>query len=226
MGGTLIDEAIDRIKEVTSLLLLQMGAIRINLDQPFRLVSGNYSPIYVNCRQAISRPTFMEIYVAYASMICERKGIQVDVVAGGETAGIAFAAYFAQSKSLPMVYVRKASKDHGLTGLVEGSLAAEAKVLLVEDLITDAQSKLQFVDSIHACGGVVKDVFVLFDRLQGGSLALEKHGIELHALTNMTSVLAVASQTEHLSERELQSVNEYLAAPKEWHSKHGLPYHA
>ncbi|HEV7747695.1 MAG TPA: orotate phosphoribosyltransferase [Pyrinomonadaceae bacterium] len=224
MRANLIDEALERLKEVMALMLWDMGAIKVNLDKPFRLVSGNYSPIYVNCRQAISAPTFMQLFLGGANIICDRQEIDMQVVAGGETAGIAFAAYLAQGKSLPMIYVRKAGKDYGIASLVEGSLRGGDRVLLVEDLITDGQSKLSFVDSIIAAGGSVVDILVLFDRLQGGAEILKQRGIHLHALTDMTSVLEIAEEVRYLTKNELDSVHHYLESPGDWHSQRSLAF--
>jgi len=187
-------------------------------------VSGNHSPIYINCRQVISSPTFMAYFACFARAICEYNAIAPDVIAGGETAGIPFAAYLADALSLPMVYVRKAKKGHGLASFMEGQLPNESKVLLVEDLITDAGSKLHFIDAVRACSGIVKDVLVLFDRGQGGGSVLAKHGIRLHAITDMGTALTVAEESGLLSDTHLESVREYLGNMRAWHEKHGLPF--
>lgn len=224
METQIAENVLPRMREITALLLWDIGAIKVNIDEPFKLVSGNYSPIYINCRLAISNKTLMQFFVAFAQTIREHRRIQVDVVAGGETAGIPFAAYVAQSLSLPMIYVRKAKKGHGIASLIEGHIPKNSNVLLVEDLITDAGSKLHFINAIRATDSLVKNVLVLFDRAQGGGQILEEQGITLHAVTDMVTALAVARNTRIFPETHLESVREYLNDPLKWHEQRGLEF--
>ncbi len=213
-----------RIAEMTALLLWDEGAIKLNVEQPFTLVSGNFSPIYINCRQVISNPTFMGMFTSFARFICKASDTHFEVVAGGETAGIPFAAYLAQGMALPMVYVRKAAKEHGISTLVEGHLSPGTDVILVEDLITDAASKMHFVAAVRAVGAEVKNVLVLFDREQGGAEELRKHDIRLHSITNVSCVVRVARAVGAISEKQLRVVEEYLSDPRAWHAAHGFEY--
>ncbi len=220
----LADEIISTVRRLVALQLWQLGAIKVNSAEPFRLVSGNYSPIYINCRLLISSPAFADLFAAATRLIVEHRQIKFDVVAGGETAGIPFAAFVARAFGLPMVYVRKEIKGHGLASRIEGLLRSQARVLLAEDLITDAGSKLSFVQAIREAGGVVEDVVVVFDRLQGGKDALERQGIRLHPMTDMDMALSEARVAGLLPKEELDSVRSYLVDPKAWHSLMGLPY--
>ena len=61
----------------------------------------------------------------------------IDVVAGGETAGIPFAAWIADRMLAPMAYVRKKPKGFGRNALIEGDVPEGKRTLLVEDLTTD-----------------------------------------------------------------------------------------
>lgn len=205
-------QALKHLSYAVSQMLWDLQAIRVNVHEPYKLVSGNFSPIYINCRQLISYPAFMNLFTACARLLCERNSVQVDVIAGGETAGIPFAAFMAQNLSLPMVYVRKEKKEHGLPSLVEGQLLSNSRVLLVEDLITDGESKLHFIDAVQACNGKVEHVLVLFDREQGGRQLLGSRGITLHAITTMSSVIELAETEQLLSQSELLSLRQYLGS--------------
>jgi orotate phosphoribosyltransferase len=213
-----------RMSEMAALVLWKEGAIKLNLDQPFTLVSGNLSPIYINCRQVISSPNFMSMFTSFARFLCAASGTYFEVIAGGESAGIPFAAYLAQNMALPMAYVRKSAKEHGIAALVEGRIVAGANVLLVEDLITDAASKMHFITAVRAVGATVKNVLVLFDREQGGAKALQKHNIQLHAITNVSCAVRVARAAGAISVKQLRIVEEYLGDPKAWHSARGFDY--
>lgn len=224
MDSKIAQEVLSRIGEIAAFLLWDVGAIKVSSEQPFRLVSGNYSPIYINCRQVISDPAFMGLFTSFVRMVCQYRAIHADVIAGGETAGIPFAAYVAQTLSRPMIYVRKAKKEHGLASLVEGQLKEGSRVMLVEDLITDAGSKLHFVDAISAARGIVKDIFVLFDRVQGGQEALAKLGVTLHRVTDMNTAITVAQEFGLVSANDVASIQDYLRSPRAWHAKHHLPF--
>ena len=214
-----------KMKEIVSLKLWEIGAIKVNFENPFKLVSGNYSPIYINCRLLISDQFFIDLFVAFSRFIIDQNNISIDIIAGGETAGIPFAANLARGLGLPMVYVRKAKKGHGLNDLIEGTaLIKNLNVLLVEDLITDAGSKLQFIDAIKASGGVINNVLVIFDRLQGGIEALRKIRIKLYSLTDLTNALDVGKELNQISSEQHNETLTYLSDPERWHSLRELPY--
>jgi orotate phosphoribosyltransferase len=213
------------MQRIVALHLWELGAVKINLETPFKLVSGNYSPIYVNCRQVISSVVFADLFAAATRALCATRGIQYDVLAGGETAGIPLAAFLSRSFGMPMVYVRKEAKEHGIASKVEGGDVAGRKVLLVEDLITDAGSKISFAKAIRTAGGTVTDVIVIFDRLQGGEDVLKQHGMALHSITNIDVALQEAENKGLISTHQLGLIRDYLVSPRAWHEKNSLQFH-
>jgi orotate phosphoribosyltransferase len=215
---------LDHLRQALALRFWQARAVRINIAEPFELASGNRSPIYVNCRQVISDPAFMALFTATARLLLARDGAPFAAAAGGETAGIPFAAYLARDLGLPMLYVRKKAKGHGIASKVEGVVPQGERVLLVEDLITDGGSKLGFVDALREAGALVEDALVLFDRQQGGAETLARHGVRLHGTTDLATVLKVAEIHQILSPRDSQAVEDYLRDPQAWHEARGLAW--
>lgn len=218
---------LQRLREATSLALWQHGAVQVRVgqvrgDDPFRLASGNFSPIYVDCRRPISDPVFLRLFTATSGLLLA--GTDFDVVAGGETAGIPYAAYLAQAVGKPMIYLRKKAKGYGTTSRVEGALAEGSRVLLVEDLITDGGSKVGFLDAIRGAGCSVTDAVVLFDRQQGGGDLLAGQDVRLHAVTDRTCAMDVARAEGLLDDDALASVEAYFADPAAWHEARGLSF--
>jgi orotate phosphoribosyltransferase len=224
MRTPLTDQILTRVRDAASLMLWELGAVQVNLEQPFKLVSGNFSPIYINCRRLISSPAFADLFGAATRIICDAYQVQFDVVAGGETAGIPFAAILARNFGKPMVYVRKAAKGHGIESLVEGVLPPGSRVLLSEDLITDAGSKLRFIQAIKDEGCTVPSVLVVFDRLQGGGETLSSMNIRLFSITDMQTTIRVAQAAGLFGESEFNAVQNYLRSPRDWHSERNLSY--
>src|SRR5262249_58443999 len=95
--------------ERTAKMLLDVEAVRFMADKPFIFTSGWASPVYTDCRRLISFPQVRSSLIDFAAAMLERAvgPNAFDAVAGGETAGIAFAAWMAERLGVAMLYVRK-----------------------------------------------------------------------------------------------------------------------
>ena len=127
-------------------MLLEIEAVHFRSEPPYKLTSGLASPVYIDCRKLISYPRIRSACMDHAcAVLADAAGFErFDAVAGGETAGIPFAAWIAERLGLPMQYVRKKPKGFGRDAQIEGNLKEGEKVLLVEDLATDGGSKINF----------------------------------------------------------------------------------
>lgn len=208
--------ATSHLRRAAAAELWRLGAIRVSTDPPFTLASGQRSPLYVNGRQVIGDPGFVRLFVAAAGSVLEAAGARFDVVAGGETAGIPYAAFLAQALSRPMAYLRKQPKGYGMGQRVEGASLDGRRVLLVEDLITDGGSKLGFLDAIEEAGGTVTDALVFFDRQQGGAEVLQGRGVSLHSVTDLATALDAGEATGALAAEARAAVGAYLRDPAAW----------
>ena len=121
---------------LTARILLEIEAVLFRPEDPFTFTSGRSSPVYVDCRKIISFPRARSALMDMGVELLSRDvGFEsFDVVAGGETAGIPFAAWMAERMGLPMVYVRKKPKGFGRNARIEGTFPEGARVLLVEDV--------------------------------------------------------------------------------------------
>ncbi len=218
------DAVLHRLRQALALMLWEMEAVRVRPEEPFRLASGNFSPIYVNGRRVISDPSFMQLFSATSRLLLERRGIASDAVAGGETAGIPFASVLSVALGCPMVYVRKQPKGYGMGSQVEGQLKPGQRVLLVEDLITDGGSKKGFIDALRAAEVTVDHCLVFFDRQQGGAELLQGWGVQLHALADRHTTLAAGVEAGHLKAEARAEVDAYFADPGAWHRARGLEF--
>ena len=203
-------------------LLWQHGAVEVRPDKPFQLASGNYAPIYVNCRLLLSYPSTVDLITAFFHHYCDVLQISPDCVAGGETAGIAYGAWVAQRLNKPFVYVRKRPKGYGTGSRLEGR--PQGEVLLVEDMVTDGGSKVGFIDGIREAGCQVRWCLVVFDRLQGAAEQLHERGVALRALVDIRTCLDVGVREGVFSAETRLVVDEYFDDQGAWHARRGLPY--
>ena len=217
------DKAI--IARKTAEILLEIEAVHVNTDTPFILTSGAASPVYIDCRKLISYPRIRSMLMGFAaSVLAEDVGVEVfDSVAGGETAGIPFAAFLAERLGLPMQYVRKKPKGFGRNAQIEGILEEGSNVLLVEDLATDGGSKVHFASALRNAGAKCDHSFVIFyyNIFAHAQAELDEAGLSLHALATWWDVLDVIKQSDKFNDTSAQIVEAFLHDPKGWSKSHG-----
>ena len=178
----------------------------------FTLTSGNISPIYVNLRVLPSYPDSMAIVTE--ELVKAVKKLKPEVIAGAETAGIPLATAISIKTKIPMIYVRKKPKSYGTNEQIEGVLKKDAKVILVDDMATNAFSKIKFIDGIKYSGGIVEDVLIVLDREQGGVEALAKEKVKLHSLITLKELLNYMKENNILDESKYNEIRDYLESNK------------
>ena len=197
--------------------LLEIKAVFCNVEEPFTLTSGSLSPVYVDMRRVISFPSARRLISDLAARLIGEQRTDVDVIAGGETAGIPYAAWVAERLDLPMIYIRKKPKGFGRNARIEGQLQPGQRVVLVEDLIFDGQSKLLFVEAIRTAGGVCDDVLAVFNyAFSGHNPLLSQAGIELFSLSTWPVLLDVAREEGFFTPDEIETIREFLSDPQGW----------
>ncbi len=201
-------------------ILLDIEAVNFRPDDPYTFTSGRKSPSYIDCRRIISFPSARRELSRLAVELIERDigSGEIDIVAGGETAGIPFAAWIADALEQPMIYVRKQPKGFGHMAQIEGKLPEGARVLLVEDLTTDGGSKVRFIEALRKAGATVAHTYVVFHYgIFAESLAtMAELGVKLHALATWWDVLDVARAGNLYTPDQLDTVEAYLNDPEGW----------
>ncbi|HUG63301.1 MAG TPA: orotate phosphoribosyltransferase [Methylomirabilota bacterium] len=209
----------------TARMMLEVKAIQFNAETPFIFTSGWASPVYVDCRKLISFPRLRKRLMGFAAeiILSEIGAESLDAIAGGETAGIPFAAWIADRLELPMLYVRKKPKGFGRNAQIEGDVREGSRVLLVEDLATDGRSKIAFADALRTAGCDVAHTFVVFHYgiFKESTAVLADHGVTMHALATWWDILAEARRSQAFPAETLAAVEAFLNAPAEWSAAHG-----
>ncbi len=211
-------------------MALQMGAIRLNPDNPFQWASGYRMPIYNDNRQFLaSAPARRMICDAFSAMV-EAVCFDPQNIAGTATAGIPHATTLADSLQLPLSYVRSAGKDHGLhqqiEGLGTGGTYAGQRVLLIEDLVSTGGSSIKAVQAIVAADGQCPHCFAIFTYgLQAATDAfasLQPH-CDVHTILDYDIMVATALQTGYVQEQGAELLRRWREDPFGWGEAHGFP---
>jgi orotate phosphoribosyltransferase len=211
--------------------LLSTQSVLFNATEPFTLKSGKKSPVYIDCRRLISFVAERKMLMDHGAWLIRQNLdlADIDIVAGGETAGIPYGAFIAERLEKPMIYVRKEPKGYGRMAQVEGVLPEQMesgrapRVLLVEDLQTDGGSKITFVNALRNAGAIVEHAFVVFHYgiFPQSETNMREMGITLHALTTWWEVLEAARKGGHFDKATLSSVESFLDDPNGWQARHG-----
>ena len=208
---------VKNISEEAAEILIDLKCINFSPKKQFKLTSGKKSPVYCDCRRIISFPEEREKLIDFglSKLKDKSKFKKISNIAGGESAGIPFAAFIAQKLNLPMTYIRKEKKKFGKNSQIEGLLNQNDNVLLAEDLMTDGGSKLKFLDAIEKLGANVSGIFVIFNYgIIKDYYLFKKKKIDVISLTNWSHVLNVASRKKILKNDEVKIVESFLEKMK------------
>lgn len=196
-------------------ILIDLKCINFSPKKQFKLTSGKKSPIYCDCRRLISFPKERDLLIKFSvGKIKKLKNFdKINIIAGGESAGIPFASFISSKLKLPMVYVRKEKKKFGKNSQIEGVFNANDNILLVEDLMTDGGSKFKFFDAINDANCKNLGLFVIFNYgILDEYLPFKNNRIKLTFLTNWNYVLKVASKKEILNNKEIIIIKDFLSS--------------
>jgi orotate phosphoribosyltransferase len=201
-------------------ILIQTESVLFSPDEPFTFTSGRKSPVYVDCRRLISFPNERGILMGMmADQIKDTVDVKkIDAIAGGETAGIPFAAWIADRLGLPMIYIRKKPKGFGRNARIEGIVDEGNNIVLIEDLATDGGSKMSFIEGIRDAGAECALTFVVFHYgiFPEGIKKLNAAGVALHGLTTWWDIIECAEEEKILDADTVKKVTAFLKDPDGW----------
>lgn len=198
-------------------LLLQIKAIKLQSANPFIWASGWKSPIYCDNRKALSYPP-VRTYIRQQFVDAVKENFPtVDVIAGVATGGIAHGVLVAEALGLPFAYVRASSKEHGMQNLIEGEIEKGQNIVVIEDLISTGGSSLKAVEELRKNGGNVLGMLAIFSyNFDEAVKNFEAHKCKLFTLSNYNVLLDTALKTNYISEKDVESLNQWRENPKAW----------
>lgn len=205
------------LKKIFAGKLLDIKAIKLQPEQPFTWASGWKSPFYCDNRKTLSYPSLRNFVKLELSRIVAEEYPEAEAIAGVATGAIAQGALVAEELSLPFAYVRPKPKDHGLANLIEGELAAGAKVVVIEDLISTGGSSLKAVEALrqHGCEviGMVASYTYGFPVAEE---AFRKAGVRLTTLTDYEAVVETALSTGYIRPEHVETLAAWRKDPAHW----------
>ncbi|MDA7803261.1 orotate phosphoribosyltransferase [Crocinitomix sp.] len=197
--------------------LLQIKAVKLNPSDPFIWSSGLKSPIYCDNRKTLSFPSIRTAIRQTFSEQIKAQFETVDVIAGVATGGIAIGALVAEEMGLPFIYVRSSAKEHGMGNQIEGEYRSGQRVVVIEDLISTGGSSLKAVAALREAGFNVLGLGAIFT--YGFKVAhdnFEAAKCPYFTLSNYDILIEQAGRENYISEKEIESLNNWNTNPENW----------
>lgn len=198
-------------------ILLDVEAVKLNVDTPFQWASGWLSPIYCDNRRTLSYPKGRSyIKIALADVVSKLYP-EAEVIAGVATGAISWGMLVADLLNLPFVYVRPEAKDHGTKQQVEGYLPQGAKVAVVEDLISTGGSSVKAVNALRNTGANVLGLVAVYTH--GFKVADElfsEISCKMTTLSDYDHVITQAIEKEYISPEQQEVLTSWRKAPEKW----------
>jgi len=205
------------IAKKTASYLLQINAIKLNIQNPFKWSSGWNSPIYCDNRICLSFPKVRDFLANSIAKEIKKNSSEKFIIAGVATGAIGIGMLVANKLNAPFIYVRPQQKKHGRENQIEGTLNKDEKVIVIEDLISTGKSSLNAVNAIQNNGAKVVFMIALFS--YGFDIAKEnfmKKNIELKTLCDYKNLIETAKDNNLINEGEINSLINWRKNPEKW----------
>ncbi|MBI2051482.1 hypothetical protein HYT33_01840 [Candidatus Roizmanbacteria bacterium] len=172
--------------------LFKIGAIKFG-EFKLKLHDENpkapLSPVYIDLRILRRFPKAKRAAVdVYVELL---RPLKFDLLADVPTAATPLVSSLSDRLRVGMITPRKDAKKHGSGAKVDGMVREDKgkKAVMVDDLVTRADSKLEAAETLKSEGVRVKDIVVLIDRKQGGGRQLKSKGYRLRSALTMQQML-------------------------------------
>ena len=205
------------LSENVASMLLEVKAVRLNPDRPFKWASGWNSPIYCDNRITLSYSKVRSAIKNGLASAVQAYFSDVEIIAGVATAGIAQGALVADWLELPFCYVRPEPKKHGMGNQIEGYIKPGQKVVLIEDLVSTGGSSLKAVDALRKEGANVLGMVSIFTYgFEISNRNFAEKDLKYYSLSDYDTLIGEAVKQKYVSESQLITLHEWRNNPSEW----------
>ncbi len=197
--------------------LLEINAIKLNVETPFNWASGWKSPIYCDNRLALSYPEVRTYIKNQLADTIQQQFKGLEGIAGVATAGIPQGALVADALNVPFIYVRSKPKGHGMENLIEGKVTPGQKVVVIEDLVSTGGSSLKAIEALRKSEFSVLGMVSIFT--YGFAVAEEnfkKAKVKLFSLSSYNALIDEALKLNYVTQGQISNLKNWREDPGNW----------
>ena len=179
------------------------------------LDSETKAPFFFDINSINSFPyyktVFLDALVSLIKKICgigDGKNIELLLAAAGHS-GIPFTALASDKLSLPMIYIRDASKKHGKKNMIEGFVKQGIEAVLFTEVFS---SKAKIENGVKALGEKecgIKGIITILDMLDVSEIKIDDNIIPVYSLVKLRDVTEYAEKNKLLNNRIIEIIKSW-----------------
>lgn len=165
----------------------------------FTFKSGIQSPMYMNLRNLLSYPEFLRDVVAkaYAELVSDLEFDRLGAIPYG---AISMTGALSLELGVPWICARKESKDYGMAKDLIGDFNDGETVLMIDDLVTNGDSKIESLGSFTENNLTVTDFAVMLDYGRGATEMLKSKGFILHRMMTVREAVDIIHDAKKIDD--------------------------
>ncbi len=175
--------------------------------------SAPLSPMYINLRN-LPENLIWEIAKNLSEITLDEKP---DFCTGIPKAAIPYAQKYSEITQIPYITIYDKQDGEAKRSIIPASNAPSgngSKLLIIDDLITKGNSKIEAFKIAEDLGYKVTALLVLFDRQEGGVEQLRKTGYKVYAAMQLKPTLEYYLDSKKISQKQYNKSIKYLKESK------------
>jgi len=199
------EKKLNSLKRKLILALHEIGAIKFG---SFKLKSGLTSPFYIDLRLIVSYPKIVDLITRLLQDAVEDLGF--DLITGIPYTALPIASVLSSKLNKPLIYQRKEPKAYGTGKSIEGVFKKGDRCLVIDDVMTTGESKIEIAEALMNAGIIVKDFVIIVDRSFDGNAFLAKHNFKLTSIITINEIVETLFEESFLTAQQKGAVENFI----------------
>ncbi|EPY40181.1 hypothetical protein AGDE_03747 [Angomonas deanei] len=134
-----------------------------------------------------------------------------DRLVGLPYAALPIASAISLEMNIPLIYPRRETKLYGTKAAIEGEYKKGERVVIIDDLVSTGETKVEAIEKMKAAGLEVVAIVVLVDREMGAKKFFNNMGYPFEAVVGLYQLLPLWRRSNTISEEQEKEIRGFLS---------------